>query len=177
MRYIAVLLLILPSISYCQFRATKWGWTHEQVKKTEKNKIISDNEKLILYEGFIQNLPATIVYGFNEGRLDVGGYSFKAKYVNKNNYIEDYSKLKKALIAKYGEPEKTNVKWLNDLYQTDVENYGLAVSVGHLEFNTVWETNEFNITLMLNGENFESNLSLYYYSNYYYNREPDTSDL
>ena len=72
-----------------------------------------------------------------------------------NKYINDYNKLKEILTRKYGSPIKSDSRWFNDLYKNSPQHYGLAVSMGHLDFKSDWETDRTLIFLFLSGDNLE----------------------
>ena len=83
---------------------------------------------------------------------------------NKNDYIADYKNLKEILAEKYGSPLFDREVWKNELYRDDYQDWGLAISVGHLVYATQWETDKTYISILLQGDNFKINLGIYYES-------------
>jgi hypothetical protein len=160
----------LPKINKVgSFRQTKWGMTTDQVKALESSHFIgdqtgSDGLKIKVYEGKIGEFNAAIGYYFAEGQLVEGRYLVSDKHVNKNLHLLDFEKIKQNLIEKYGQPQSDEHLWLNDLYKTDPNEWGTAVSAGHLVLQAEWSLLDTAILLMLKGDNFDSTLSVDYSS-------------
>jgi len=146
------------------FRKTNWGMTKELVKKTEETEIIKEDEDVLIYKGIVSNLDCLIAYFFVENKLVRGKYNVIETHTNRNDFISDYSGLKKALAEKYAKPKEEKTVWKNSLYKNDSDNLGFAVSLGHLVFFSKWETNESEIGLYLYGENYEVTLAIEYNS-------------
>jgi hypothetical protein len=83
---------------------------------------------------------------------------------SENDYISDFDSLKSALTIKYGEPTDDKTIWKNSLYRDDKEEWGLAISIGHLYYYTSWKTDTTEISLGLIGDNFEINFFIDYSS-------------
>jgi hypothetical protein len=62
----------------------------------------------------------------------------------------------------HGMPLGSNVTWRNDLYKEDYSNWGLAVSLGHLEYSSLWKNQEMEVFLTLSGENNKLSLRAEY---------------
>jgi len=86
------------------------------------------------------------------------------RHTNSNAFIEDLNKLKSILTEKYGKPESDDVVWLDDLYKDDPNNWGMAVSAGHLVYDVVWKTKTTKILEKLRGDNFDVTLLVQYSS-------------
>lgn len=70
------------------------------------------------------------------------------------------------LIKKYGKTILDNdQKWFNDLYKDDYQQWGFAISLGHLSYNSSWRTPKTKIDLVLSGDNYEISLVIEYTSN------------
>ncbi len=135
----------------------------EQVKEAEKElEIVSDYEIILSYEDRILELDCSIIYFFAGEKLVRTKYFFTEKHSNKNDYITDYDTLRTALSKKYGEPLYSNRRWVNDLYKDDPQDWGLAISLGHMEDYTKWETLQTGIFLILYGHNYEIFLEIGY---------------
>lgn len=146
------------------FRSTNWGMSKTQVKATEKMKLIKEYEDLLSYNGSVGELNCNIIYIFVGNKLVRSKYFFINEHFIKNDYIYDYNILKDMLEKKYGKPIDESQIWKNNLYKDDKENWGLAISIGHLLYYTIWETPSTIITLALDGDNFEINLQIEYSS-------------
>lgn len=149
------------------FRKTKWGMTPAQVKASENTSPIAEGpasqcDLIIIYSGNVANLQTLYSYHFINNKLVSTFYNFRESYVNDNKYLEDYLKIKEILTRKYGSPSKDNTVWSNDLYKDDPQNYGTAVSVGHLALQSDWQTPGTDIRLTLKGENFQAGMGIIY---------------
>ncbi len=91
-------------------------------------------------------------------------YLFTEQHTNKNDFIDDYHRLKKLLVKKYGKPSKDTHTWKNDLFKDDPQDWGMAICVGDLVYYSEWETQNTNIFLFLTGGNYEINHLIRYAS-------------
>jgi len=147
------------------FRDAGWGTTREQVKRTEQNELISEDNKILMYAGKLLGMPATIGYIFIDNQLVRGKYLVEQPHTNKNDYISDFQKFKESLTRKYGSPSVDKEYWSDELYRGDQSQYGMAVSVGHLIYQAAWERDAVtHIRLSLHGDNFDITLSIEYQS-------------
>lgn len=150
------------------FRQTKWGFTKEQVKNIEGNEPYIDIENTLAYKKSVANLDCLIGYMFINDKLVRAKYLFEIEHSNKNDYISDYNKIKQILKEKYGvQKESNDMQWNNDLYKDSFQDYGFAISLGHLRYLSSWDTNTTKIMLALYGENYKVNLISDYSSKQY----------
>jgi len=169
-----LVLVIVMSLTASDFRDANWGMSRSQVKKTEKAKFFASEKDLVFYKGTIIGLNTFITYGFSNNKLINGGYLISGKHTNQNDYIDDYKKIQKALKEKYGNPRYDKVYWKNKLYKDNVEDYGLAISIGHLIYEAVWDLDNTEILLQLSGDNYKISLLVKYTSkNIKVKKEPD----
>ncbi len=150
------------------FRKTTWGMSKEQVKLSEDIKPVFEEKDTLMYETEVLHMKCYIAYKFIDNILAAAVYSFIDEHSNENDYISDYSNVKDALQKKYGTPKSTDINWRNDLYADEPEQYGFAVSIGHLVYWSKWETDSTDIILSLNGENYEISHSAFYNSKVFY---------
>jgi len=148
------------------FRKTNWGMSKEQVKATEDKKPDIESEGMLAYEGTISGKNFVYIYFFSEDKLHTTSGSISTgEHTNKNLYIGDYEELKETLTKKYGKPTLDKVTWKNDLYKNDEQDWGTAISIGHLVYVASWETSTTKIDLHLKGDdNYRINLILVYKS-------------
>ena len=146
------------------FRNTRWGDSKEQMMKTESGTPVNDNDDFFIYKGRLNGLDCQIFFQFYDGLLGAGGYVITEKHTNSNAYISDFDTFKKMLTEKYGEPKQDKKIWNGSLYKDDVENYGLAVSIGDLAYGAEWQTEETVIRMKLSGDNYRVNLLIVYSS-------------
>jgi len=150
------------------FRNSRWGMKKDKVLSTEKDKPLEASPYnyyfIALYTGKVADIKANYAYFFLDDVLVRAAYSFREEHFNANEYINEYNKLKEILTRKYGSPVKYGAFWHNDLYKNSPQDYGTAISIGHLAFQSDWETDRTLISLTLKGDNFEIRMDLHYAS-------------
>ena len=147
------------------FRNTKWGMTMEEVIKSEgKEPTVAKNDKTATYKGTIAGLDNSYSYTFIDNKLTSAAIIFTGLHTNKNDYIDDFNRVKKMLIHKYGKPENDVQKWKNDLFRDHREGWGIAISVGDLEYIALWKMDRTDVFLQLTGENYEILFGILYQS-------------
>jgi hypothetical protein len=146
------------------FRNTKWGMSKEQVKKTESSEIIEEDTDSIIYNDIVSHMPVMVIYIFVDDKLVRSKYIFNVDHTNKNDYINDYEKLQELLVSIYGNKFKKQILWINDLYKDYYDQWGFAVSMGHLAYSSQWVNQASKILLFLSGDNFQISLVIEYQS-------------
>jgi hypothetical protein len=147
------------------FRKTSWGMTREQVKGVESSKLVKEDEHGLFYSSELSGFGEVMIgYIFAEGKLVRASYVSEVRHTNSNSFIDDFNQLKSTLTEKYGKPESDDVVWLDDLYKDDPDNWGMAVSAGHLVYDVVWKTKTTKILEKLKGDNFDVTLIVQYTS-------------
>jgi hypothetical protein len=140
--------------SKTNFRNTRWGMNKAQVVRIEGSPDQHENSggmDIIQYPQRILNMDCMIGYVFAYNRLAKAKYSFFADYQDKNEYIHSYEKIRNVLIQNYGKPLDEKAVWQDRQYQNDRSNWGLALSLGHTEFNSLWKDSETEIQLRAYG--------------------------
>jgi len=144
------------------FRKAKWGMSKKDIKKTEKAKVVRDDNEVLAYDDKVSGMDVLIGYIFINDKLVRSKYVFLNKHTNKNDYISDFGTIKSSIIQKYGEPKEDEKYWNNDLYKNDYDDWGFAISLGHLSYYTVWETPITKIVLQLTGDNYKIDFGVQY---------------
>lgn len=159
----SVLDSVAEKIADPDFRNTKWGMTKEQVKNSEEISIFDEDDSNLLYEGLtVSNMNASLMYTFDSDHLYRGFYKFEESHTSYNLYITDYENLVKALTEKYGAPKWDRTKWIDNLWEGDKNDLGMAVATGGLIYGALWETPTTKITVNLIGDNFDIRLTCTY---------------
>ena len=148
----------LNNFSLFGFRNNSWGENIASVKTKEKMELVQEESGVLAYYGRIAGLDMLVGYLFTDNKLTTGKYIVSEDHSNKNDYINDYNKLKELLSQKYGEPKKDEKYWKNGLYRDEYSDWGFAVSLGHLIYYSTFENEKSEITLMLSGENYKISL-------------------
>lgn len=144
------------------FRNSKWGMSFDEVKKSEKLKIVAEQENGIIYEDKISDFPVYAIFNFENGKLIMGVYTFKQEHSNNNLFYDDYKKVVELYTKKYGEPLEEYEQWNNDLMKGNPSRVGLAISIGHVNFATKWKTDTSEIGIVLTGDNYKINFGCLY---------------
>jgi predicted RNA-binding protein with RPS1 domain len=142
------------------FRQIKWGASVAFVKNAEQGELVYEDTDLLVYNGCLNGLTTHIVYVFANDMLVRGKYVLTTQHSYKNQYINDYETLKDILNKKYGKPQQDDQFWLNSLYKDDFQEWGTAVSVGHLSYSASWNMTDSAILLVLYGDNYEITLAI-----------------
>jgi len=150
----------IAQVNKPNFREVSWGMTKAQVKAIEKGRSrgeqrSDDGLNFLAYEGKAGGLDCLVGYYFAENQLIQGSYIFIEKHANRTMFIDDFRTTKKALTQKYGKPMEDKTYWQDDLYKDDASDWGMAVAVGHLQFETIWDTPQTEIRLRLTGDNYK----------------------
>lgn len=144
------------------FRQTNWGMSKEQVKATEDKKPDSEDINSLGYNVKIDRDDYLCIYNFLEDKFYNSIYACTEKHTNKNLYIDDYEGLKEILTKKYGEPQTDLIIWKNDLFKNKKQDWGTAISIGHLVYRASWNTSTSTIILVLGGDNYQISLGISY---------------
>lgn len=151
------------------FRKTKWGMTVSQVKSSETLTVSDyqheEGREGLMYKTTVINKSVLLFYLFVDNKLVNAMYSLQERHTNKNDYITDYEDFKDVLISKYGRPQTDEVLWKNDLFKNKgLFDNGTCISLGHLQYASVWETQDTRIVNRLYGENFNISCGVAYFS-------------
>lgn len=136
------------------FRHTKWAYSKEEVIKNENLIPITNTSDTLKYKSTILDMKCLVEYFFNNDYLFKGKYSIK-DLKTKNEYVENYNKLKDWIVNKYG-----NASFDFDNYQykremlTDDESISLKCKM----YYSYWIIDETIIEIMLTIENNKSEL-------------------
>jgi hypothetical protein len=144
---------------------TFWGMKKETLLKKAgppSRRERSRELDIFEYRQRIYGKDCLIDYIFVRNELASAKYNFIKQHMNKNFHIEDYKKIREVLAQKYGKPESDHVNWSDELYREDSSKWGLAVSLGHMECQSYWQTPETEIVLTLMGDNNEISLEVEY---------------
>lgn len=149
------------------FRVAKWGDSKKNIMQKEGKTNLSNFDDIYMFSDYVAGIICDVVYIFTNDKLTMAKYLFKPTHSNKNDFIKDYRELVNLMKEKYGKPSYNAPEWHNYLYKDTPEDYGLAISVGHLLYGAGWLGETTNITVLLNGENNNISLIIQYVSKKY----------
>ena len=118
------------------FRYTRWGMTPEEVIASETMAPIEKDEKMIKYNTQILNKNVELRYLFAQNKLIGASYKLDENYLNSERFIKTYTRFTEELKKKYGPPNKEITHWKNDAFKSDRSKWGIALSLGYLEYFT-----------------------------------------
>jgi hypothetical protein len=154
-------------VSYAprNFEEMHWGLSKKEVVELEGKP--ADQRRVrglevMRYQQRVINLDCAIDYFFAANKLSRTRFSFAGDYLDKNAYLQDYQKVKDALVQKFGRPLEEAMKWRDTSYKDDFSSWGEAVSLGHLELSSRWLTSLTEITASLSGADEEILLTVEY---------------
>jgi hypothetical protein len=147
------------------FEEMRWGLSKKQVVEMEGKP--ADQRKVrglevMRYQQTIINLDCAIDYFFAANKLSLTRFTFSGDYLDKNSYLDNYQKVKDALVQKFGRPLEAAMNWRDTSYKDDFSSWGEAVSLGHLELISRWLTSQTEITASLVGSDDEILLTVEY---------------
>jgi hypothetical protein len=149
------------------FRKARWAMSPDDIAKIEGSdfqETVDGGMVTYFYKRNVVGLDSTVAYRFVDDVLVSGAILVEEAHSNKNDYIDDYFELRGLLATKYGPPASDGTEWRHDLFRDDPQEYGTAVSVGHLEYSAIWSTPISKIVIVLSGENYDVNLIVRYMS-------------
>ena len=148
-----------------KFDEMTWGLSKKQILEMEGRPLAQKKTKgldVMTYEQKLINLDCSIEYIFAANKLSRTRFSFTTEYLDKNTYLEDYQKVKNALVQKFGRPLEETMDWQDATFKDDFEAWGEAVSLGHVELSSRWLTPQTEILAVLAGKDEEINLTVEY---------------
>ena len=154
-------------VSYAprNFEEMQWGLSKKEIVELEGKPVDQRKVKgleVMRYQQRVINLDCAIDYFFAANKLSRTRFSFAGDYLDKNAYLQDYQKIKDALVQKFGRPLEEAMKWRDNSYKDDFSAWGEAVSLGHLELSSRWLTSQTEITANLSGAEDEILLTVEY---------------
>ena len=139
-----------------------WGQGRERLKNVVAGPVEREEEGTLAYLRNIHDHGVLEGYEFLKGSLTRGQYVVIQRPLNGlNEFIGYFTAVKQALTSAYGEPASDREVWENDLYHPLPDYWGVAVMIGHLRYQAIWETPEGTLTLDLSGNRY-SRLSIEY---------------
>lgn len=146
------------------FKGARWGMSPEEVGA--KGTVTDPTQRTHLVmakECKVAGFPCIAGYGFLDGKLAKGVYTFVQTHSEPSDFLQDYKDLRDGLVAKYGDPIVDQTLWKKDTFKDDPGNWGLAVAMGQMVKVALWKTNRTNIQLGLMGDNSDISLGMVYY--------------
>ena len=151
-------IFVLANLSWGEnytFRNTRWGMTADEVIAAEpKLDPVEKSENMIKYKTRVLGKNVELVYLFSQNQLAGSSYRLDENYLNSEHFIASYRNFKAALTRKYGPAKVDRTNWQNDAFRYSNNRKGLALSLGHVEYLSSWETPSTTISCSLREENY-----------------------
>ena len=149
------------------FRNSKWGDNKEKIRSTEKLELDYELDNALVYKDRLLGLDCKVAYIFIDDKLVRAKFIFTEDHTNENEYLNDYVVVKDIFIKKYNKPFYDKEIWNNSLYKNKPEKHGFAMSLGYLEYITLWNMQETEIVMLMNGDNLKIEFAIEYSSKKY----------
>lgn len=154
MRFIFTLALISVlsvSTSYAEFHGFEWGTSKAKVKSGMNKKPASNTDNFLLYADSLVGIDTKVNFGFDNGKLARGGYVTNNFHMDDEQYLDDYLKIKSALLKKYGPPTFDNFDEIESLFERDHKAVFKAVKeTGETGYFCRWSLKNKTIKLIFN---------------------------
>lgn len=139
-RLLAIALLLAFFTGACAeeddftFRKTRWGMSIEEVEKSEDDSPSSKTDEELFYKVPLMSDSCELIYRFDSNELVNACYILSITSISPYLYIDDFLKLRGALVDKYGEPsvnhpdEPTILSMEDKLSRSPLAEIGLLLS-------------------------------------------------
>ena len=114
--------------------------SRSEVSSSENSNPIYQENDILSYDSSIDGKDVAVIYYFSNNKLYRARYILQENHSNKNDFISDFQDFKLLLGKKYGKAEIDGSSWKNELYKNNPEDWGLAISIGHLVYYALWKT-------------------------------------
>ena len=121
----------------------------------------------VYYSTTVVGLNAYLVYYFTDDRVCEFRYILTEEHSNNILFIDDYEKIRDALVGKYGEPLAllSGEKWdTNDHKEYYSDNRGDALNYGYLTFADWFTAKDAEISMHMSADNYEVSTTISYTS-------------
>ena len=145
-------------------RQLHWGMDQAQLRDAEHARLAYEDSHLLVYGTTILDRQMALEYHLGSNQFYRAVYRLAENYLMEAKYLKDYNDFKTVLGKKFGPSLKDEMKWHKPHLQGDPSQWGVAVSIGDLACQTVWETPRTRITLALTGGNHQIECTIEYLS-------------
>ncbi len=129
-----------------------WGAKVDDILATEAGQPVLRTPDRLVYHIRLRELPLTAVYRFSNGKLHRVRYLNRAVHTDRNDYIEDYARLRASLTERLGEPALDRKQWRQPLFRDRPERHGDAIAAGHLVYLVQWRATKSQVTMALRSD-------------------------
>ncbi len=142
------------------FRKTRWGMNFLQVQASENSNPVSTTSDVMVYKDKMLDNDVDIEYYFENNKLFKAAFIFGSSFINKQENIIYYQKIKEGVKAKYGRPSADNSKELDIMDENQYKHMAELLERGVNDYETIWTLPNTKIKLILKGKDMFSKLRL-----------------
>ena len=155
-----------PPIEYLEpfyIRKTTIGATREDVLGAETTVASYDKNNLLIFKNiYSESVKTRLYYYFKDDYLYKVIFNFEDSHNDKNEFIEDYLRVKESLVLDYGESSISKITWNDERLKDDPRQLGLALITGKVEYFDAWLKGNTMIFLEMSGKDYEVTTTLTY---------------
>lgn len=125
------------------FRNVNWGMSQDEVREMEG---VPDYKasNLLVYDVSLFGIDMGLWYHFYDDKLARASYMSRERYIgNFNKHLSNYNTLLSNLKDKYGNPNKQNKIYQNEVYKNQGDE--LNLQLGYLTMFSSWEGEKVSI--------------------------------
>ena len=126
----------------------------EVITSEEDDPLYQDTQRLV-YQTEVIGKGVLLEYLFGDNQLFRTRYYLRANHIIDKEYVQDYRDFQKIISSKYGSPKQDLMKWHRGRESKSDGRIGTAVSIGHLQLISVWESPHAHIKAVLKGKHFK----------------------
>lgn len=130
-----VLLMFPLPLQAEYFRSHEWGDSMKEVIEKEGEPDTKQSDGLVYKDGQVASTDMMYAMWFGENGLEQARYVIDESHSNAAKYVYSFRNLHKALIKKYGDPNKDHIRNRDQNEYTDL---GLELRSGELSFLDIW---------------------------------------
>lgn len=155
---------VIQNSSENDFRSVKWGMSKNDVLAVENARLVKKEPDAIHYTMRLFGYECSVEYRFADNLVSDAVLVIRQEHIDPELFFQDYENLKKQLVSQYDRSGSDKCDWKNDMYRSQREKWGFAVSLGFLTCRTLWKTQRTTIALTIRGSNHEITTSMEYHS-------------
>lgn len=140
-------------LDQADIRGFIWGLPRSIIKEGEESVFVEESEGVLFFVDTIRKIKSSITYEFEEDRLHRVRIFNEKKYPDPQDRMQDFVKIKRDLVNRFGEPKEEKFQWLKDTDKKYPESWGWAVYRGELLITLTWENERSFVSAYLGSYN------------------------
>lgn len=152
------MLLLLSSSAVCAAgvpAGVPWGASMARVLQAQPGTVIVRGADRLITHDRLEALDVATTYRFDDDGLAAVSALSRARHPARDDYIDDFVRLRRQLSARWGAPRIDERAWRNDMFRDQRERWGDAVAAGHLVYYAEWRAGDTEIVMTLKSERLQ----------------------